>query len=39
VGGWEQMDEKERWMKKVKDPDGDYVVDLVETFFTDLDLN
>jgi len=31
-------DEKERWMRKAKDPDGNYVVDLVETFFTDLDL-
>jgi len=38
VGTWGKMDEKERWMKKVKDSDGDYVVDLVETFFADLDL-
>jgi len=29
---------KERWMEKVKDPDGDYVVDLVGTFFANLDL-
>jgi len=27
------MDVRERWVKKVKDPDGDYVVDLVEAFF------
>jgi len=33
------MDEPERWRKKVKDPDGDYKVDLVDTFFTDLDLH
>jgi len=32
------MDEPERWGKKVKDSDGDYEIDLVETFFTDLDL-
>jgi len=31
------MDKPERW-KKVKDPDGDYEIDLVETFFTDLEL-
>jgi len=24
------MDEPEKWRKKVKDPDGDYEVDLVE---------
>ena len=34
-GTWEAMDEPERWRKKVKDPDGDYEVDLVESFFTD----
>jgi len=28
---WEQMDEPERWRKWVKD-DGDYELDLVETF-------
>ena len=38
-GMWEAMDEPERWRKKVRDPDGDYKVDLVETFFTDLDLH
>jgi len=32
------MGEPERWWKKVKDPDGNYEIDLVETFFTDLDL-
>jgi len=32
------MGELERWRKKVKDPDGEYEVDMVETFFTDLDL-
>jgi len=37
-GTWEAMDERERWMKKVNDPDGDYVIDLVETFFAGLDL-
>jgi len=26
------MDEPERWRKKVKDPDENYEVDLVETF-------
>jgi len=34
-GVWEQMDEPEGWRQKVKDPDE---VDMVETFFTDLDL-
>jgi len=32
------MDEPERWRTKVKHPDGDSEVDLVEMFFTDLDL-
>jgi len=31
------MDEAEKW-EKVKDPDGDYEIDLVEMPFTDLDL-
>jgi len=35
---WEAMDEPERWRKKVKGPDGDNAIDLVETFFPDLDL-
>jgi len=33
-GVWQEVgdvDVRERWMKKVKDPDWDYVVDLVET--------
>jgi len=37
-GTWEQMDEPERWRKRVKDPNGDYDLDLVETFFANLDL-
>lgn len=38
-GTWEQMNEPERWRKRVKDPGGEYEVDLVETFFTHLDLH
>jgi len=26
------MDERGQWMKKMEDPDGDYVVELVETY-------
>jgi len=37
-GTWEAMDEPKRWRKKVKDPDGDYELDLVEEFFANLDL-
>jgi len=40
-GYWKEvvdMDEPERWRKNVKDLDRNYVLDLVETFFTDLDL-
>lgn len=37
-GRWEDMDERGRWAKKVKDGDGEYTVDLVETFFSNLDL-
>jgi len=29
----------EWWRKRVKDPDGDYELDLVEEFFSNLDLN
>jgi len=36
---WDQMVEPERWRKRVKDPDEVYELDLVETFFTNLDLN
>ncbi|KAF8421831.1 hypothetical protein EV426DRAFT_671790 [Tirmania nivea] len=35
---WEEMDERKKWAKKVKDGGGEYVVDLVETFFSNLDL-
>jgi len=38
-GTWEDMDDPERWRKRVKDPDGDYELDLVEEFFSNLDLN
>jgi len=31
------MDEPERWRKEVKDPNEDYKLDLVETFFTGLE--
>ena len=37
-GMWEVMDEPEEWRKKVKGPDGDYELDLVEEFFANLDL-
>ena len=35
---WEEMDEKKRWLKKVKDGKEEFTVDLVETFFSNLDL-
>ena len=35
---WEEMDEKKKWLKKVKDGEEEYTVDLVETFFSNLDL-
>ena len=35
---WKEMDEKRKWMKKVKDRKEKYMVDLVETFFSNLDL-
>jgi len=38
-GCWEDMDERGWWIKKVKDLDGDYVVDLVGTFFSKLDMS
>jgi len=31
------MGEKEKWTKKVRGPGGEYVIDLVKTFFADLD--
>jgi len=34
----EDMDNPEQWQKRVKDPDGDYELDLIEEFFTNLDL-
>ncbi|KAF8417519.1 hypothetical protein EV426DRAFT_645802 [Tirmania nivea] len=37
-GNWEEMDEPRRWLKKVKDGGDEYMVDLVETFFSNLDL-
>jgi len=37
-GTWEAIDEPEKWRKRVKDSDGDYEVDLVESFFSELDL-
>ena len=35
---WEDMDERKKWLKKVKDGEGEYTEDLVETFFSNLDL-
>ena len=35
---WEEMDEKKKWLTKVKDGEEEYTVDLVETFFSNLDL-
>jgi len=35
---WGTWGEPERWRKKVKDPDGECEVDLMEAFFTDVDL-
>ena len=32
------MDEKMKWLKKVKDRKEEYTVDLVETFFLNLDV-
>ena len=32
------MDDPEWWRKRVKDPDRDYELDLVEEFFANLDL-
>jgi len=37
-GMWEDMDDKTRWAKKEKDEMGFYTVDLVETFFSNIDL-
>ena len=35
---WKEMDEKTKWLKKVKNREEEYMVDLVETFFLNLDL-
>ena len=35
---WEEMDKKKKWLKKVKDEEKEYTMDLVETFFSNLDL-
>ena len=35
---WEEMDEKRKQRKKIKDREEEYTVDLVETFFSNLDL-
>jgi len=35
---WEQVDEKQRWMQKKEEGDKEVVVDLMETFFTNLSL-
>jgi len=32
------MDDPVRWRKRVKNPDRDYKLDLVEEFFSNLDL-
>ena len=35
---WEEMDKRKKWLKKMKDREEEYMVDLVETFFSNLDL-
>jgi len=35
---WEQADDRRVWMRKRKDGDKEVVIDLVEYFFTKLDL-
>lgn len=35
---WEQADDRKVWMRKKKDRDKEVVVDLVENFFTRLNL-
>ena len=39
LGHWEDMGERRRWVEKVKDPGGEYVVDLAEAFLARLDVN
>jgi len=35
---WEDVDDRVRWARKEKDEEGFYTVDLVETFFSQIDL-
>jgi len=35
---WEDMDDRARWARKEKDEESLYTVDLVETFFSKIDL-
>ena len=35
---WEEMDKKKKYLKKVKDREKQYTMDLVETFFLNLNL-
>ena len=35
---WDKMDEKKKWLKKVKDGKEEYAVDLVESLFSNLDV-
>jgi len=37
-GTWEDMDDSARWARKESDREGFYMVDLVETFFSKIDL-
>ena len=34
-GTWEDVDERKKWMKKVKEEDKEVTVDLVEALFTE----
>jgi len=36
---WENMDDRARWARKEKDGEGFYMVDLVEMFFSKIDLH
>jgi len=35
---WEDLDNRMRWARKEKDREGFYMVDLVEMFFSKIDL-
>jgi len=37
-GTWEDMDDRARWARKEKDKEEYYTVDLVEIFFSQIDL-